>query len=76
MDTEAPQRADGERPNQQVRVVGLAELTPDDGSWTKRIWQKYHDGPIDPAFLDQRIQGRDRVLIKVRPLHMVAIGST
>lgn len=77
VDVGSPQRVDGERPNRQVRIVGHAVVTSDDdGSWTTRIWTKYHDAPIDPAWVADRLKGRNRVLITVRPLRIVAVGST
>jgi hypothetical protein len=33
-------------PNKQIRAVGNATLAPDTGAiWTRRIWDKYIDGP-------------------------------
>lgn len=39
INAEDPKRADGERPNRQLRVVGTAELHADPGGeWSRRIW--------------------------------------
>src|SRR5207237_1249370 len=60
-DLEDPERADGQRPNQQVRAIGNAELYPDDrAARTTRITQKYVRGPAAAASIaaraaDQRI---------------------
>jgi nitroimidazol reductase NimA-like FMN-containing flavoprotein (pyridoxamine 5'-phosphate oxidase superfamily) len=76
IDTEDPERADGERPNRQVRVVGSAELHHDmDGAWSKQIWLKYQSGRPDPATFANRLQGRDRTLIQIRPHRIVAVAS-
>ncbi|MGW4773044.1 pyridoxamine 5'-phosphate oxidase family protein [Nocardia sp. NPDC004278] len=68
IDREVGARADGQRPNRQVRIIGDAELTIDpDGVWTQRIWEKYGGS------LDQ--QDRARVLITITPDQFVAIAS-
>jgi nitroimidazol reductase NimA-like FMN-containing flavoprotein (pyridoxamine 5'-phosphate oxidase superfamily) len=74
IDVEGEQRADGERPNSQVRAVGDARLSSDaDGAWTRRIWDKYISGSAaDPA---ARLQGRHRVLIRIVPSQIVAVAS-
>ena len=75
IDTEEPERSDGERPNRQVRVIGDAVLTPDfDGSWTARIWAKYQR-QSEPGGRAQRLLHRQRVHIVVRPRHTVAVAS-
>ncbi|WP_433732377.1 pyridoxamine 5'-phosphate oxidase family protein [Nocardia sp. CA-129566] len=69
IDREVGRRADGQRPNRQVRIIGDAELTIDpDGVWTQRIWEKYGG-----SALDQR--DRVRVLITITPDLFVAIAS-
>jgi nitroimidazol reductase NimA-like FMN-containing flavoprotein (pyridoxamine 5'-phosphate oxidase superfamily) len=69
IDVERPAREDGERPNLQVRAVGIAELLDDEaGAWTLRIDEKY--GWPRSATL-----ARDRVLIRLRPDRLVAVGS-
>lgn len=76
IDVEQELHADGERPNQQVRAIGDAELIADaDGRWTTRIWQKYSaDGHVASERLDG-LRDRERVLIKLRPQQLVAVGS-
>ncbi len=75
VDAEQPQRPDGERPNQQVRAVGDAELFPDrDHAWTHRIDGRYLRGPA----AEQRAAARaadERVLIRLRPVRLVAVAS-
>ena len=75
IDVEDEQRPDGERPNCQVRAVGDARLSPDaDGTWTRRIWDKYAYGSTgaDPA---ARLRGRQRVLIRIIPSQIIAVAS-
>jgi nitroimidazol reductase NimA-like FMN-containing flavoprotein (pyridoxamine 5'-phosphate oxidase superfamily) len=75
IDVEEEQRADGERPNSQVRAVGDARLSRDvGGTWTRRIWDKYADGSTgaDPA---ARLRGRQRVLIRIAPSQVIAVAS-
>ncbi|MET8876774.1 pyridoxamine 5'-phosphate oxidase family protein [Nocardia sp. NPDC004604] len=69
IDREIGRRADGQRPNRQVRIIGDAELTIDpDGVWTQRIWEKYGGSALDQ-------QDRARVLITITPDQFVAIAS-
>jgi hypothetical protein len=76
IDTEEPERADGERPNRQIRIIGNAELHPDvDAAWTKRIWAKYHSGRPDPDAVAQRLDGRDRTHILIKPHRISAFAS-
>jgi nitroimidazol reductase NimA-like FMN-containing flavoprotein (pyridoxamine 5'-phosphate oxidase superfamily) len=71
IDVEGEQRADGERPNMQVRAVGDAVLSPDsDGAWSMRIWDKYSVG--SPLV---RLGERQRVLIRIVPSRIVAVAS-
>ena len=75
IDTEAPERADGQRPNQQVRAIGVAELLPDrDAKWTSRITKKYVRGPAATAAVANRAAD-DRVVICLRPTSLVAVAS-
>lgn len=75
IDVEEPERADGQRPNRQVRAIGEAELFPDhDATWTKRITAKYVRG----ATAAERIAARaadERVVICLRPRALVAVSS-
>lgn len=76
IDVEAPERPDGERPNRQVRVIGDATVTPDsDGLWTRRIWAKYRSDELDATTIAERLRGRQRVVISLRPHHIVAVAS-
>ena len=76
VDAEDAQRADGERPNRQVRAVGDVELAPDvDGEWTRRITRKYVHGAALPARTATRVAA-DRRAIVLRPRRLVAVAST
>jgi nitroimidazol reductase NimA-like FMN-containing flavoprotein (pyridoxamine 5'-phosphate oxidase superfamily) len=69
IDVERPAGADGLRPNLQVRAIGNAELFDDEGgAWTLRIDEKYGWGRSAAL-------ARDRVLIRLRPDRLVAVGS-
>ena len=69
VDIEQPARPGGERPNLQIRAIGYAELFDDEaGAWTRRIDEKY--GSPRSAELT-----RDRVVIRLRPDRLVAVGS-
>ncbi|MET9029734.1 pyridoxamine 5'-phosphate oxidase family protein [Nocardia sp. NPDC004168] len=75
IDVEDELRADGERPNRQVRVIGDATLSVDaSGSWTQRIRRKYVDHTIAPAAA-RRYPVRERVLITVLPRDITAVAS-
>jgi general stress protein 26 len=75
VDTEQAERSDGERPNQQVRLVGDVELSPDrSGEWTRKITRRYLTGPSADRVADRRA-GRARIVIGLRPLSVVAVGS-
>lgn len=66
VDVEDELRADGQRPNRQVRVTGDATLSVDiSGVWTQRIRRKYVDHTAAPGAAE-RSSGRERVLITVR----------
>ncbi|QVI23951.1 pyridoxamine 5'-phosphate oxidase family protein [Nocardia tengchongensis] len=69
IDVEEALRADGERPNRQVRVIGDATVDNDpDGLWTARIRAKYL-GPDAPTVR------AERKLITVVPRRIVAVAS-
>ena len=75
IDVEGLERADGQRPNRQVRAVGNAELFPDQqGTWTIRITEKYLRGPGAAASAASRAADQ-RVVIRLRPAKLVAVGS-
>jgi nitroimidazol reductase NimA-like FMN-containing flavoprotein (pyridoxamine 5'-phosphate oxidase superfamily) len=75
IDAEEPERADGQRPNQQVRAIGNAELFPDDrAAWTTRITEKYVRGPATAASVAARAAD-DRTVIRLRPTRLVAVAS-
>ena len=75
VDIERPERDDGQRPNQQVRATGTAELAQDEGGyWTQLITEKYLSAP---AALE-RARGRARsarVVIHLRPHRLLAVAS-
>lgn len=75
VDAEEPERDDGQRPNRQVRAIGLAELSSDrDGVWTARITEKYVRGPAASAMRASRVAD-ERVVIRLRPDRLVAVAS-
>jgi hypothetical protein len=75
VDVEAGERADGERPNRQVRAVGHAETFVDiDGGWTERITRKYVTGPGLSVQLERRLSA-ERIVIRLEPRTLLAIAS-
>ena len=75
IDIEDPERADGERPNRQIRAIGEAELFPDQGAqWTTRITEKYVRGVSASRTIAARTAD-DRVVISLTPIKLVALGS-
>jgi nitroimidazol reductase NimA-like FMN-containing flavoprotein (pyridoxamine 5'-phosphate oxidase superfamily) len=75
VDVEDPERADGERPNRQVRAIGNAELSQDDrAAWTTRITEKYVRGPAAAATVAARAAD-ERIVICLRPTRLVAVAS-
>lgn len=75
IDVEAALRADGERPNKQVRVIGDATVSLDrDGMWTRRIRAEYIDGSTAPGAVDRALD-RERMLITIIPRKITAIAS-
>lgn len=76
IDVEAGQRPDGQRPNKQIRAMGNAILSPDTtAAWTRRIWNKYIDGPPAKNAAEERLGDRQRVLITIIPVRIIAIAS-
>lgn len=74
VDTEERKSAGGRRPSRRVRAQGEAELFPDeDGAWTRRITLKYVQGEEGEAAADRRA-GMPRVVIRLRPLRLLAQG--
>ena len=56
--------------------MGDATLTPDTGAaWTRRIWDKYINGPAARNAPNERLGDRQRVLITITPVRMTAIAS-
>lgn len=56
--------------------MGDATLTPDTGAaWTRRIWDKYINGPAARNALDERLGDRQRVLLRITPIHITAVAS-
>lgn len=75
VDVEDELRADGERPNRQVRVIGNATLSVDTSSiWTQRIRRKYIDHTVAPGAAHSN-PVRERVLITVLPHDVTAVAS-
>lgn len=76
VDVEEPERADGQRPNRQVRAIGDAEVFPErHGEWTRRITEKYVHGETAGNVVSSRTAD-DRVVICLRPVRLVALAST
>ncbi len=75
VDSEQPERPDGQRANQQVRAIGDAELFPDGGQeWTHRLDRKYLSASAAGQRAAERA-GDERVVIRVRPVRLVAAAS-
>jgi nitroimidazol reductase NimA-like FMN-containing flavoprotein (pyridoxamine 5'-phosphate oxidase superfamily) len=75
LDVEGDERADGERPNRQVRGIGHIELMDDvDGERTQRITEKYLHGPGREAMVSRRV-GAPRVALRLVPRYVVAVAS-
>jgi nitroimidazol reductase NimA-like FMN-containing flavoprotein (pyridoxamine 5'-phosphate oxidase superfamily) len=75
VDTEDPERDDGQRPNRQVRAIGEAEMFPDSGGlWTSRITEKYIRGPGAAASIAARAADQ-RVVVRLRPARVVVVAS-
>ena len=75
VDTEQPERPDGQRPNRQLRAVGFAVLSVDrDGEWTRRITEKYICGSARERQALARAAD-ERVVICLRPQRLVAVAS-
>jgi nitroimidazol reductase NimA-like FMN-containing flavoprotein (pyridoxamine 5'-phosphate oxidase superfamily) len=73
VDDESALRNDGERPNRQVRVVGLATVMDDtDYEWTSRIRRRYI-GEFN--FPSDRSPTRHRSVIELEPNSLVAVAS-
>lgn len=73
--TEAEQRPDGERPNQQVRAIGRVTLAADhDDAWTRRVREKYLGGPHGTGALARETDAA-RIVISLRPERLVAVAS-
>lgn len=72
IDIEAELRGDGQRPNQQIRVVGDATVSADpESEWSQAIRRKY----IDARIARDRPSGRERAVITLRPKRIVAVAS-
>jgi PPOX class probable F420-dependent enzyme len=76
VDAEQLERGDGERPNRQVRAIGLAELFADtDHAWTRRIGEKYIHGQGAADLGARRAAAGERTVIRLRPDRLVAVAS-
>lgn len=75
VDVEDPERADGQRPNRQVRAIGEATLFRDrGGEWTRRITAKYVRGASAERRIAARV-GDERIAIRLRPARLIALAS-
>jgi PPOX class probable F420-dependent enzyme len=75
IDVEAPERADGQRPNRQVRATGEIELFPDAGAqWTTRITEKYVRGEGRSVSVASGAAD-ERVVMRLAPVRIVAVAS-
>jgi nitroimidazol reductase NimA-like FMN-containing flavoprotein (pyridoxamine 5'-phosphate oxidase superfamily) len=75
IDIEEPERDDGERPNRQLRAVGTAIVEADAGGRrTARITRKYLHGPGAEGQTERR-SSHDRVVIRLKPEQLIAVGS-
>lgn len=71
IDVEAPLRADGQRPNKQIRIVGDATVRDDiDGEWTAAIRRKYVG-----ARTEAQTASSARSLITIVPTRRWAVAS-
>ncbi|MGH7883916.1 MAG: hypothetical protein ACREN8_13610, partial [Candidatus Dormibacteraceae bacterium] len=75
IDLEDEERADGERPNRQLRALGQAMLQVDEhGFWTRQITEKYLVGPGRESMVAQRTS-LPRTAISLRPVKVIALAS-
>ncbi|MET9486622.1 pyridoxamine 5'-phosphate oxidase family protein [Nocardia sp. NPDC006630] len=75
IDVEAELRADGERPNKQVRLVGDAAVSIDpDETWTRHIRAKYIDSAVAPGMVDRALS-RGRMVVAITPHTITAVAS-
>ncbi len=75
IDVELPEREDGERPNQQVRAIGHAEVVSDlDGVWTQRVTAKYVRGVAAATHIARRSSDPRRA-IRLTPHRILAVSS-
>jgi hypothetical protein len=75
VDVEDCERADGQRPNRQVRARGIVALSTDQGgAWTRRVTEKYLRGPGRAHQVALRAADQ-RVLIRLRPQQLIAVKS-
>ncbi|MFC9472689.1 pyridoxamine 5'-phosphate oxidase family protein [Nocardia sp. NPDC056952] len=75
IDVEDDLRADGERPNKQVRLVGDATVSVDpDEIWTRRIRAKYIDNTVAPGAVGYAA-ARERMVVAITPRKITAVAS-
>ncbi len=75
VDVEAAETGDGQRPNRQVRAIGEAKLSADDGgAWTRRISEKYLAGPAAAERTAQRAADQ-RLVIRLAPRALIGVAS-
>jgi hypothetical protein len=76
VDVEAGERDDGERPNQQIRLIGDVALVDDaNGQWTTVVTDRYLNGPGAAERIKHR-QRQNRTVIELRPIEIIAGAST
>jgi hypothetical protein len=69
IDDEDPEGPDGQRPNRQVRLMGVCTVSEDsDGAWTQIVREKYLRSADSGA-------RAGRVVIAMRPRQIIAISS-
>lgn len=75
VDVETSERDDGERPNQQIRLIGEVSLVDDvQGRWTGAITGRYLNGPGAADRIAHR-ESQTRTVIELRPVEVVAVAS-
>jgi hypothetical protein len=75
LDVGAAERDDGERPNQEIRAVGTAELLEDaDGARTQSLTLRYLAGASREMITDHR-SAVARVAIRLEPQTWLAVAS-
>jgi nitroimidazol reductase NimA-like FMN-containing flavoprotein (pyridoxamine 5'-phosphate oxidase superfamily) len=75
LDIEGPEQPDGERPNQQVRALGSAELLDDiSGERTRSITYRYLHGEGRTDMVNRR-STQPRITVRLAPTDVIAVAS-